>query len=378
MPKIHPKIYLSSIALAGTIALLASHFPAVVGETAVKKHAETPVSKSDLLETEKNSISVFEKTAPLVVFVDNLQRRRDFFSMDASEVKTGAGSGFIWDNEGHIVTNFHVVRGASRITVTLKGGKIYEAEVIGAEPRKDIAVLKLKGKIPEIENTFNTRLTDSQSLLVGQKTLAIGNPFGLDLSLTVGVISALGRTVPSIGGVTIRDMIQTDASINPGNSGGPLIDSRGYLIGMNTAIFSRSGSSAGIGFAVPANTINRIVSEILRTGKIQQPGLGFQRIPDHVARAYFGVEGVIIRAVIPGTPAAKAGLRGLKMISRSEAILGDVIVGIGEKEIKNYDDLYNALEGKRVGDSVDVHYLRKGKKKTASMKLFDLSESVDQ
>ncbi len=381
MPRFQVKTYfiapacLILLSLVGLAVVPVLSSPIKISRAATGKFPPNPVVKSALLETEKNSIKVFKKTAPLVVYVDNLQQRRNFFSMDETEIKTGAGSGFVWDEHGHIVTNFHVVHGAARITVTVKGGKAYEAKVIGAEPRKDIAVLRIKGKLPELKNTFNKRLTDSQTLLVGQKTLAIGNPFGLDLSLTIGVISALGRSVPSIGGVTIRDMIQTDASINPGNSGGPLLDSRGYLIGMNTAIFSRTGASAGIGFAVPANTINRVVTEIIRTGKVQQPGLGFQRIPDHVARAYFGVEGVIIRSVLRGTPAAKAGLKGLTIVNR-ETILGDVIIGIDDKEVKNYDDLYNALEGKNVGDEVSVHYVRKGKRKKTILKLYDLSKNA--
>ena len=333
-----------------------------------------PPMPSFLLPSEKNTIEVFRKSAPLVVFVHNLRRQVDFFSMRAQEVRAGAGSGFIWDSEGHIITNFHVIQGASSISVTLNDGQTADATVIGVEPRKDIAILRIKGKKPKSfpKQGFKDLIANSSSLIVGQKSIAIGNPFGLDQTLTTGVISALGRSMPGFGGVTIRDVIQTDASINPGNSGGPLLDSRGYLIGMNTQIVSASGSSAGIGFAVPSNTIKRVTQQIIQFGKVIQPGLGFRPVPDHMNR-YFGVQGLIIGEVDPGTPIARAGLRGLQRTrSRRGWRLGDVIIGIDSEQVRDYDDFYNALEGKKVGDKVKVTYLRKGRKQTAHIRLIQV------
>lgn len=321
---------------------------------------------------EKNTIQIFQKVAQNVVNVSNLKyARTSYFSYDVTEVPAGSGSGFIWDRKGHIVTNFHVVQGSDRLMVSLKDGKTIKATLVGVEPRKDIAVLKIK-------NEANLHLRDmeianSSLLLVGQKTIAIGSPFGLDQTLTTGIISALGRSIPGIGGVTIRDMIQTDASINPGNSGGPLLDSRGYLIGMNTMIYSKSGVSAGVGFAVPANTIRRIVNQLIKFGKVKQPGLGVTTFSDDVSERV-GISGVIIRAVISGSGAARAGLRGTKRDSYGQIELGDIIIKVGKLKIKTYDDLYNALEGRKIGSFVPVVIKRGGKNLKVSVRLMDLSK----
>lgn len=328
-----------------------------------------PAIPDHLLANERNSISVFQRTAPLVVFVNNITRyRRDFFSFDATEVQQGAGSGFIWDDQGHIITNYHVIKGAYKATVTLKNGETLETSLVGFEERKDIAVLKVDPKdLPQ--PGMKSKIADSSKLLVGQKTIAIGNPFGLDHSMSTGIVSALGRSFPSPSGVTIRDMIQTDAAINPGNSGGPLLDSSGQLIGMNTAIYSASGSSAGIGFAVPSNTIKRIVSQIIQFGRVINVGIGFAPLPDHYQQ-YLGYDGVMV-GKITKKDSRRTGLKGITR-SRNRVEPGDIIVGINDTEIKNYDDLYNALEKKKVGEEISIKFLRKGKQKERKIKLIQL------
>ncbi len=321
---------------------------------------------------EANTIAVFQNIGPNVVNVSNLRLERYLFSLDMTEVPAGTGTGFLWDKDGHVVTNFHVVQDASKIMVSFKNGQSVQARVVGTESRKDIAVLKI---IVPKDYTFQPiEVANSTELMVGQKAIAIGSPFGLDQTLTKGVVSALGRQIQGIGGVTIRDMIQTDASINPGNSGGPLLDSRGYLVGMNTMIFSKSGSSAGIGFAVPANTIKRIVTQIIKFGHTQQPGLGITSLNDGVAMR-LGLTGVILMEVQQGGPAGEAGLRGTSRLPSGEIELGDRIVAIDGRAIANYDDLYNALDERKIGDTVGVTYIRGAKKpETAKVRLVDLQE----
>jgi S1-C subfamily serine protease len=328
--------------------------------------------KTWLLQDEKNTIDIFNKAADFVVFVNTTTKVRDFFSMDVFEVPAGAGTGFIWDQKGHIVTNYHVVEAATsnHVKVTLKDGRSIDAKIIGTEPRRDIAVLKLKDT-KNLPVGFSTQLADSAKLQVGQKTVAIGNPFELSHTLTTGVVSALGRSVPSPAqGIMNREMIQTDAAINPGNSGGPLMDSRGYLIGMNTAIYSQSGSSAGVGFAVPVNTIRRVVEQIVKYGKVSQPALGIEYLPEFYYRmlGLRGFEGIIIKNVLPRGGADKAGLRGMK-ISDSNAELGDIITAVDGKSVKDVDDLFSILENKNPGDTVKVDYLRKKSKLSTTVTL---------
>lgn len=323
-----------------------------------QKIKEKPVVLAQLTEFGKNNHTVFKAASPKVVFVHNLKHYTDFMNLNVNEIQQGTGSGFIWDNKGHIVTNYHVIRGADNLSVSLQDGIKLKAKIVGVEPRKDIAVLKVLLK-KQYENTFHELVADSSSILVGQKALAIGNPFGLDHTLTVGSISAIGRAMKSIGGVTIKDMIQTDAAINPGNSGGPLLDNRGFLLGMNTAIYSNSGSSSGIGFAVPSNTVNRVVTQIINFGKVEQAGIGVALLDDSIAR-YLGVKGVIIGEVIKNTPAKKAGLRGTKQNRRGEIDIGDVIIAIDGIDVTNYDDLYNILETRKVGDKIKLKISRNG------------------
>ena len=310
-----------------------------------------------LQDDERNTVTTFQKVAPAVVFVTTNAVARDWRSRQWAEVPQGAGSGFLWNHEGYVVTNYHVVANGDSYTVTLYDQSTLSARLVGVDPAKDLAVLKLEGSG---ERFAAIQVGDSSHLLVGQKVLAIGSPFGLDRTLTTGVISALGREIGGAGGVTIRDMIQTDASINPGNSGGPLLDSRGRLIGMNTAIFSRSGQSAGIGFAVPVNFIKRLVPQLIAHGKAVRPGLGVSIFSDDVARAV-GIRGVIVRDVLKGTAAHSAGILGTIWDRRGKPRLGDVIVGIADLPVGSYDDMYNALDRFKPGDQVKLHLLRNGR-----------------
>jgi S1-C subfamily serine protease len=315
-----------------------------------------------LTEEERNTIAVFRTVAPSTVFVTQKRVVVDYFAGTSEEIASGSGSGFIWDDQGHIVTNYHVIQGAQALEVTLQDQQSFEARVVGAEPRKDIAVLKIEAPRAALKPVRVPR--SGQLVEVGQKAIAIGNPFGLDHTLTKGTISALGRKVQGVGGVTIRDMIQTDAAINPGNSGGPLLDSAGQLIGMNTMIFSRSGSSAGIGFAVPVSTIARVVPQIIRTGRAEQVGMGIEIDPAQRLERRAGVQGVIVLGVSAGSPAEKAGLQGVRQTRRGIQ-LGDVIVGVDDKPVASYDDLYNGLDGHKPGDRVNIK-LRRGNQVVAS------------
>mgnify|MGYP000881399187 CR=1 FL=1 len=323
-------------------------------KAAVDDRAIAPLTAGSRIEDEKNTISVFRNAADATVFVTQKARMVVDYYGNTEEVAAGSGSGFVWDKEGHIVTNYHVVadglgnRGS--FTVTFQNQKVYNAKVVGVEPRKDIAVLKIEAPAEALQPV---KVPSDFHLEVGQKTIAIGNPFGLDHSLTTGVISALGRQVMGAGNVTIRDMVQTDAAINPGNSGGPLLDSSGQLIGMNTMIFSKSGSSAGIGFAVPVSTIAKIVPQIVKSGKAEQVGIGVALFPSGFERR-LGIEGVLIKNVSPNGPAAKAGLRGTKKGNDGEIILGDVITAVDGQKVKDFDDLYNAIDKHSAGEKVDV------------------------
>lgn len=313
---------------------------------------------ASLLPEELNTIRVFKDASPSVVFVTNVALGRNMYQ-DEFAIPQGAGSGFVWDKKGHVVTNYHVVQGGDAFLVSFNDQTQLEAKLVGADPSHDIAVLKVSEPGDKLKPI---KVGSSDQLLVGQQTFAIGNPFGLDHSLSKGVISALGRQVEGIGGVTIRDMIQTDAAINPGNSGGPLLDSSGDLIGMNTMIFSRSGSSAGIGFAVPVSFIKRIVPQLIEFGKVVRPGIGVSILsPGQKYYVLGDQDGVVIDQVARGGPAAKAGLRGGRHLPGGRYAVGDVIVAVNAYEVKDFDDLYNALDRYKVGDSVKVKVLRDGK-----------------
>ena len=316
-------------------------------------------------EDERNTIAIFRTAAQSTVFVTQTRIVEDYFAGTLQEVPAGSGSGFVWDDQGTIVTNFHVVEGARNLTVTFHDQQTFEAKVVGLEARKDIAVLRV---VAPAKVLVPIHVAKGEQVEVGQKAIAIGNPFGLDHTLTTGVISAIGRQVQGAGGVSIRDMIQTDAAINPGNSGGPLLDSSGKLIGMNTMIFSKSGGSAGIGFAVPVGTISRIVPQILKTGRAEQVGIGIGVDPVQKLERRLGQSGVIVLHVPEGGAAAAAGLRGLTRTRRGLA-LGDVIVGIDGMRIQQFDDLYTALDQHKPDDTVKVTVLRGEGTVTLSIKL---------
>ncbi|WP_428262538.1 S1C family serine protease [Haliangium sp.] len=311
-------------------------------------------ARGDLASDESATIELFRQASPAVVHITNLQARRDRISLNVTEIPQGTGSGFIWDDVGHVVTNYHVIQNADLVAVTLNDNTVWQGQIVGTAPDKDLAVVKISAPRDRLHPLS---VGASGDLQVGQKVFAIGNPFGLDQTLTTGVISGLNREIKSTSGRPIYDVIQTDAAINPGNSGGPLLDSAGLLIGVNTAIYSPSGAYAGIGFAVPVDTVNRIVPQLVANGRVVKPGLGIQSVPDKIA-ARSGIKGVAIFQVVDGSAADKAGLRGLVRDRYGRPIVGDVIVGMDGIPIRVLDDLYRALDDKRVGDQVELSLQR--------------------
>jgi len=319
--------------------------------------APRPVQpRGDLGADEQATIKVFKDAAPRVVYITTLSERRDPFSLSVEEVPQGTGSGFMWDDKGNVVTNFHVVQNAKALEVTLDDGSTWKARLVGGAPDQDLAVVKIDAPSSKLKPL---PLGSSADLQVGQKVLAIGNPFGLDQTLTTGVISAVNRQIKSGTPRPIKGVIQTDAAINPGNSGGPLLDSAGRLIGVNTAIYSPSGAYAGIGFAIPVDTVNRIVPELIRAGKVDRPGLGIHVAPDAQVRR-MGLPGVLIIDVLPDGPAAKAGLKPTRRDEEGRLRLGDVITRIDNRAIKKSADLYDQLSKHKVGDVLKVTIDRDG------------------
>ena len=321
----------------------------------------------DLSPEEKRDIDVFRRAQSSVVFITNMVLQRNAFSMDIAEVPQGTGSGFVWDTAGHIVTNFHVVQDGDRFSVTLSDHSTMTAHVVGVAPNKDLAVLQLDTVPPGLKPLEVGR---SHDLLVGQRTLAVGNPFGLDHTLTVGVVSALGRELKSPTGRTIRDIIQTDAAINPGNSGGPLLDSRGRLIGINSAIYSPNGAFSGIGFAVPVDTIQHLIPQLIKNGKTVQPGIAVSLLPDtYLTR--MGLKGVAIASVQSGGPADRAGLLGIRR-DHGRFSLGDRIMAVDGKPVSSNDDLYYAFEAAGVGKSVALSLQQGNAQRDVSITLIGL------
>jgi S1-C subfamily serine protease len=314
---------------------------------------------------ELSTIAVFEKAAQSVVYITNTAVRRDLWSLNTFEVPQGSGSGFIWDRKGHIVTNFHVIYGADSIQVVLDDQSTHDARIVGVDPDHDLAVLQISGATGTLTPLD---VGSSQDLRVGQQVLAIGNPFGLDHTLTTGIVSALGRNIKSISDRTIEGVIQTDAAINPGNSGGPLLNSAGNLIGVNTQIISPSGAFAGIGFAVPVDIVKRVIPQLIQYGKVIRPGLGITLIPDSIAIRW-GVKGVVIAKIQPGSMAAQAGLQGLEEEPGGRIRLGDVIRSIDGEKVRTYDDLARMLDRHNVGDRIKLGIRRNGKEKTLSLTL---------
>jgi S1-C subfamily serine protease len=292
-------------------------------------------------------------------------RQADIFSLNILEIPQGTGTGFIWDERGHVVTNFHVISEADVAEVTLADHSTWRAKVIGIAPDKDLAVLRIDAPSDRLRPI---PLGTSDDLLVGQKVFAIGNPFGLDQSLTTGVISALGREIESMTGRTIKGVIQTDAAINPGNSGGPLLDSAGRLIGVNTAIYSPSGAYAGVGFAIPVDTVTWVVPQLIAYGKLIRPTLSISAAPDAWLRR-LGIEGVMVAAVQPGSAADRAGLRPMRRSRDGWILLGDIIVAFNGKPIRSVRDLLNALDECQVGQTVVLTVLRDKQKIELSVML---------
>ncbi|MEM1404473.1 MAG: trypsin-like peptidase domain-containing protein [Pseudomonadota bacterium] len=337
----------------------------LVAGTSADTHAESDYL-SFATEDETNSTEIFSKASPAVVYVNTTTlRRRSRFSLDVMEIPKGSGSGFVWHESGLVVTNYHVIAGANRMQVSFQDGTSFSAELIGSAPEKDLAVLRILG---DVEGLITLPLGDSTELSVGRKVLAIGNPFGLDTTLTTGVVSALGREIRAPSNRRIRGVIQTDAAINPGNSGGPLLNSLGQLVGVNTAIYSPSGASAGIGFAIPVNTVKEVVPQLISYGKMLRPIMGVELASDRWSRRY-KIKGVPVVRVFPGLPAAEAGLKGAWRNSRGEIMLGDIIVAMDGEEIKSHDDYYSVLESHEPGDAIDVTVRSGEEERTLSVKL---------
>ena len=345
-------------------AFVRSGPPASLSNPTAAARAVTP--RGDLTSEEKATITVFREAAPSVVFVTATDLRRDVFGFNVFEVPAGTGSGFIYSSEGHIVTNFHVVREGRKWKVRLADDSEWDAHWVGAEPDKDLAVLKIEALA---ERLVAITMGTSKDLQVGQKVLAIGNPFGFDQTLTVGVVSALGREIEAVTGRKIRDVIQTDAAINPGNSGGPLLDSAGRLIGVNTQIASPSGASAGIGFAVPVDIVNDIVPDLIRYGFVRRPILGVDLVDERVRRRE-GLPGPWVLSVAENSGAARAGLRGTHLDRRGYVRqLGDIIIKINDTEVTDVNELKDALEPFKAGDEIRVTFIRDGRLTTATVEL---------
>jgi len=317
------------------------------------------VARGDLAADEKSTIDLFEQSRASVVYISTRQQVRDFWTRNVFSVPRGTGSGFIWDSAGHVVTNFHVIQGASEATVRLADGRDYKAGLVGVSPAHDIAVLRIG---VGFQSPPPVPVGTSADLKVGQKVFAIGNPFGLDWTLTTGIISALDRSLQSDASGNIDHLIQTDAAINPGNSGGPLLDSAGRLIGITTAIFSPSGASAGIGFAVPVDTVNRVVPQLISQGRYIRPGLGIE-MDEGINRRLVDVlqtEGVFVLRVEAGSAAEQAGLRAARIAADGTFLAGDVIIGVDGRGVTGVGELLGRLDDYKVGDTVKLQVRRNG------------------
>jgi S1-C subfamily serine protease len=357
--------------LAGGLVFSALLAVALTGVLAQREADDRSIEPRGALSVEETrTVDIFRRAGPSVVHVTSLAVRRDLFSFNLFEIPQGTGTGFIWDGKGHVVTNYHVIQGASGARVTLADQATWEATLVGVAPHKDLALLLIKAPA---EKLVPIPLGTSQDLVVGQQVYAIGNPFGLDQTLTTGVISGLGREIQSVTRRPIEGVIQTDAAINPGNSGGPLLDSAGRLIGVNTAIYSPSGAYAGVGFAVPADTVLRIVPQLIRYGRVIRPGLGV-RIADDAWAARFGIKGAALVSVAEGSAAHRAGLRGTQWDRSGRIRVGDVIVAVDQHAIQNTDDLFRALDRYGVGDAVTLTVRRNGRSRKVPLVLQAVGE----
>lgn len=316
------------------------------------------VARGDLASDEQSTIDIFRENTDSVVYISTSERFLNVYTNSVTEVPSGTGTGFIWDENGHIVTNHHVIKGNKTANVRLSNQKMYVADVIGSSPRHDLAVLRLRK--PDA-TPRPLQIGQSENLLVGQKVFAIGNPFGLDKTMTTGIISALGRSLDE-GTGGLDDLIQTDAAINPGNSGGPLLDSAGRLIGVNVAIYSPSGASAGIGFSIPVDTVNRVVPNLIENGRYLRliVGISSNDTVNEMLEEERAIKGLLILRVVEGSPADRAGL--IPTVVRSgDVLLGDVIRKVDGEEINKMGDLLDVLETKTLNQVVTLEVLRQGK-----------------
>src|ERR1041384_2182306 len=338
---------------------------------AFTENAPAGISDPATSTDEQNNIEVYRTLSPGVVFIHSTSYARDFFGF--VEPQEGSGSGSILDQQGNILTNYHVIEGAQKLSVSMGGKKDYPAVVVGGDPDTDLAVIRLTEKPGPLTVV---PLGDSDKLVVGQKVLAIGNPFGLDRTLTTGVISGLQRPIRARNNRLIEGAIQTDASINPGNSGGPLLDSHGRMIGINSQILSPSGSSAGVGFAVPVSIAKRVVPQLLQNGAVRRPKLGISTRNVEAFRNQVDLptdDGVLIIQVARGSGAAQAGLLGMQQTETGEVELGDIIVGIDNDQVGNSDDLFRVLDKHQIGETVQVHIYRDGRRMSVSVRLMESS-----
>lgn len=329
-------------------ALLVNHAETAAADTEETTAPPPGVNEipTGLTEQERHTIRLFEKATPSVCFITTTTLRRSYYSRNVQEIPSGTGSGFVWDKDGHIVTNYHVIQKADRAMVTLSDGTTWEATKVGVAPEKDLAVLKIKAPRQDLQPI---PVATSYNLRVGQNVYAIGNPFGLDQTLTTGIVSALGREINSVAGIPIRDVIQTDAAINPGNSGGPLLNSSGRLIGVNTAIYSPSGASAGIGFSIPVDVVSWVIPDLIQYGKVNRPLIGVS-----LARPLRNIKGAIVLGVEENSPAQRAGIQPTTVDQNGNINLGDIIVAINQESVASNSDLYLALEKYQAGDEVLV------------------------
>ncbi|WP_299820260.1 trypsin-like peptidase domain-containing protein [uncultured Jannaschia sp.] len=362
--------FLSRLALTTLAAILVGvswqSGPDILDRLLAPPALPRPVApRPDLPARERSVIETFQAARGSVVFITTSPRVTDLWGRTSNVVPRGSGSGFVWDARGHIVTNNHVIEGAAAALVQLADGETYRARLVGTDPAHDLAVLRIEGgDAPPLP------VGRSDDIQVGQDVLAIGNPFGLDWTLTTGIVSALDREFPGADRRTLRGLIQTDAAINPGNSGGPLLDSAGRLIGVNTAIYSPSGGSAGIGFAVPVNVVNRVVPQLIATGRYAPPALGIDydaRINELARRQ--GLSGVLVLGVAPGSAAARAGLRPAEVTADGRLVPGDIVVELGGQPVATTEDLLVALDMREAGSEVELVVLRDGRRHAATVTL---------
>lgn len=343
-----------------------------------EENSSGTIADPSTVSDEQNSIDVYRTLSPGVAFITTTSMSADYFGQEF-EQESGSGSGSVIDTQGHILTNYHVIEGAQKLTVSLGGDKVFPAKLVGGDPDTDLAVIKIE---PPAEGLTVIQMGDSDKLSVGQKVLAIGNPFGLDRTLTTGVISGLQRPIRARNNRPIEGAIQTDASINPGNSGGPLLDKYGKMIGINSQILSRTGGSNGIGFAIPASIAKRVVPQLLQFGEVRRPKLGAALFPvNELAKQGVGVpveNGLLVRAVVPNGSAQRAGLRGLQQDSSGGIVFGDIITAIDGTALNSMDDLYRFLDKKQINDTVQLEIFRDGKRQNLPLKLLTLPATTTQ